>query len=258
MYAPARSGPAMSDTRSLKYAAVSGAGQGIGAAIVSALSRDGWRIAAIDRDGQLAGRVVQAAGAGHIAVKADVGDEQQVVAAFRDISAHFPRLDALAACVGVVDSTALLDLTPEIFIDLYRVNVVGTFLCIREAAKLMPAGGRICTMSSVAALRGGGVFGTAAYAASKAAVLGLTKTAARELAKRSIAVNCIVPGPTDTPMLRGFWHDPAQRERVQSAIPLRRPGQPDEIAATAAWLLSPAASYVNGATIVADGGMTMY
>jgi NAD(P)-dependent dehydrogenase (short-subunit alcohol dehydrogenase family) len=248
----------MSEPGSLKYAAVSGAAQGIGAAVVSALNREGWRIAAIDRDGELASRVVKAAGEGHIVVKADVTDERQVVAAFREIAAHFPRLDGLAACVGVVDATPLLDLTPEIFVDLYRVNVVGAFLCIREAVKLMPAGGRICTMSSVAALRGGGIFGTAAYAASKSAVLGLTKTAARELAKRSIAINCIVPGPTDTQMLQRYWHEPALRERVLNLIPLQRPGQPDEIAATAAWLLSPAASYITGATIVADGGMTMY
>jgi NAD(P)-dependent dehydrogenase (short-subunit alcohol dehydrogenase family) len=248
----------MSEAGSLKYAAVSGAAHGIGAAIVSALAREGWRIAAIDRDEEAASRVVEAGGTGHIVVKADVADEQQVVAAFREIAAHFPHLDALAACVGVVDATPLLDLTPEIFVDLYRVNVVGAFLCIREAVKLMPAGGRICTISSVAALRGGGIFGTAAYAASKSAVLGMTKTAARELAKRSIAINCIVPGPTDTQMLQRYWHEPALRERVQGLIPLQRPGRPDEIAATAAWLLSPAASYITGATIVADGGMTMY
>jgi NAD(P)-dependent dehydrogenase (short-subunit alcohol dehydrogenase family) len=248
----------MSEASGLRYAAVSGAGQGIGAAIVSALSREGWQVAGIDRDEERVNRVMREAGPGHIALKADIADEQQVMAAFRDIAVRFPRLDALAACVGVVDATPFPELTPDIFIDLYRVNVVGTFLCIREAAKLMPPGGRICTMSSVAALRGGGIFGTAAYAASKAALLGLTKTAARELAKQSIAVNCIVPGPTDTAMLQKYWHDPVRREHVQGLIPLHRPGQPDEIAATAAWLLSPAASYVTGATIVADGGMTMY
>jgi NAD(P)-dependent dehydrogenase (short-subunit alcohol dehydrogenase family) len=239
----------MTDTR---YAVVTGAGQGIGAAVAAALNRHGFQVAAIDRDGDAA------AGAANFSVRADVGEEDQVGAAFRTIAARFPRLDALAACVGIVDVTPLLELTPEIFQRLYQVNVIGTFLCIREAAKLMTAGGRICTVSSVAGLRGGGVFGTGAYAASKAALLGLTKTAARELAKRKIAVNCVVPGPTDTPMLQGFWHDVQARERVQGMIPMGRPGTPEEIAETIAWLLSPAAAFVTGATIVADGGLTMY
>ncbi len=99
---------------------------------------------------------------------------------------------------------------------MYDVNVVGTFLCLREAAKHMRAGGRICTVASIAGKRGGGLSGTAAYAASKGAVLALSRSAARALAPQGIAVNCIAPGATLTPMLAAPFADPAHRQRVEA------------------------------------------
>ncbi len=169
-----------------------------------------------------------------------------MVAAFATVASAFGDLGALAACAGISDSTPFLELTAAVFERIYRINTVGTFLAMREAAKLMPSGGRICTVSSVAGLRGGGVFGTAAYASSKGGVIALTKTAARSLAGRGIAVNCVVPGPAHTAMLEPFWQKADDRERVERMIPLGRPGEAGEIAAAISWLLSPNASFVTG------------
>jgi NAD(P)-dependent dehydrogenase (short-subunit alcohol dehydrogenase family) len=136
--------------------------------------------------------------------------------------------------------------------------VIGTFLCMREGAKLMEAGARICTVASVAGLRGGGLAGTAAYASSKGAILALTKNAARVLGPKGIAVNTIAPGMIDTPFAAAPLADPSIRQRIEGMTAFNRLGSPEEIGAAIAWLLSPEASYVHGATLVADGGMVMY
>jgi NAD(P)-dependent dehydrogenase (short-subunit alcohol dehydrogenase family) len=238
------------------HAVVTGGGSGIGAAAVAVLAREGWRVAVLDRDGAAAHRVAQAAGADHLDVAVDVSDEKAVAAAFAAVAKTFGRIDGLATCAGIIDTTPFLDIDADTFRRLYDVNVVGTFLCIREAAGAMPSGAAICTLSSIAGLRGGGLVGTAAYAATKGALLALTKTAARSLADRGIRVNCVAPGPTLTPMLSPHFSD-TSRMRIESTIPLGRVGTSEEIAEALAWLLSPRASYINGATLVADGGMVM-
>jgi NAD(P)-dependent dehydrogenase (short-subunit alcohol dehydrogenase family) len=119
----------------------------------------------------------------------------------------------------------------------------------------MQSGGRICTDASFAGKRGGGLHGTAAYAASKGAVLALTRNAARALAERGIAVNGIVPGPVLTPMLQTSLADESKRALIESSTLLGRSAEPLEIAEAIAWLLSPAASYVNGEMLAVDGGL---
>lgn len=237
-------------------AVVTGGGSGIGAATAAALAREGWRVAIIDVDRDAASRVARAHGPQHLAVGANISSESEVVAAFAEIAAQFGQIDALATCAALLDTTPFLETKTDSFRRLHDVNVVGTFLAIREATRSMPRGAAICTLSSIAGLRGGGTVGTAAYAATKGAVLALSKTAARALAPQGIRVNCVAPGPTLTPMLQPHFAE--RRQKIEDAIPLGRAGTPEEAAEAVAWLLSPRAGFINGATIVIDGGMVMY
>ena len=237
-------------------AVVTGGASGIGRAVCELLSKEGYRVAVADRDKRGADEVAQ-----HIdgyAFEVDVADEKSVIALFDGALAAFGgTLDALATPAGIADTTPFMDLTVETFRRVNEINVTGTFLCIREAAKRMRAGGRICTVASVAGKRGGGLSGTAAYAASKGGVLALSRSAARALAAQGIAVNCVAPGPTLTPMLDEPFKNPEQRERVEAMTLLGRSAEPREIAEAIAWLLSPRSSYVAGETLTIDGGLML-
>ena len=241
-----------------RTAIVTGAASGIGAATVTELTARGYRVACVDRNGPGVRAVAAAAGAQHLAIELDVTDEVRIVAAFAAAANTLGGLDALVTSAGVAEMTPFMDLDAATFASVYNDNVIGTFLSIREAAKHMAPGGRICTVASVAGLRGGGLSGTAAYAASKGAVLALTKNAARSLAERGIAVNTIAPGATMTPMIAHVFANEAHRQRVESMSVMNRAAKAEEIARAIAFLISPEASYVDGATLVADGGLCMY
>jgi NAD(P)-dependent dehydrogenase (short-subunit alcohol dehydrogenase family) len=237
-----------------RTALVTGGASGIGKATCELLAREGYRVAVVDRD-ELGARGVADAIGGH-AFALDVTDERAVAGGFeRAVAALGGRLDALATPAGIADTTPFMELDSATFLRVYQINTIGTFLCIREAAKHMQPGARVCTVASVAGKRGGGLSGTAAYAASKGAVLALTRNAARALAERGIAVNAVAPGPVLTPMLATAFADETNRKRVESLTLLERSAEPEEIAAAIAWLLSPSASYVNGETLTVDGGM---
>ena len=210
----------------LRTAIVTGAASGIGAATVRELAARGYRVAGIDRNGPGAQTIIDAAGAQHIAFELDVTDEGAIVHAFAQAAKTLGGLDALVTSAGVAEMTPFMELDAATFRRVYDDNVVGTFLCIREAAKHMEPGGRICTVASVAGLRGGGLSGTAAYAASKGAVLALTKNAARALADRGIAVNTVAPGATMTPMIAHVFENEAHRNRVESMSVMNRAAMP--------------------------------
>jgi NAD(P)-dependent dehydrogenase (short-subunit alcohol dehydrogenase family) len=237
---------------SSKRAAVTGSSSGIGAATAALLARQGWHVVCLDRkpSTELADNMVS--------MPLDVSDEPAVCAAFANIGKTLGGLDALATCAGLYETTPFFETTAAIFRDILAVNVTGTFLCIREAARMMQPGSRICTVSSVAGLRGGGLAGTVSYASTKGAVLALTKNAARELGPKGIAVNTVAPGMIDTPFAAAPLSNAGIRKRIEGMTSFGRLGNADEIAQTIAWLISPAASYVHGATIVVDGGMVMY
>jgi NAD(P)-dependent dehydrogenase (short-subunit alcohol dehydrogenase family) len=237
-------------------AIVTGGASGIGRAVCELLAKEGYRVAVADRDKAGADDVAQHID-GH-AFAVDVADEASVVALFEAALTLFDgTLDALATPAGIADTTPFMDLTVDTFRRVHEINVVGTYLCIREAAKRMKPGGRICTVASVAGKRGGGLSGTAAYAASKGGVLALSRSAARALAPHGIAVNCVAPGPTLTPMLDEPFKNPGQRERVEALTLLGRSGEPREIAEAIAWLLSPRSSFVDGETLTVDGGLML-
>lgn len=237
-----------------RRAVVTGAGSGIGAATARLLIARGWRVACLDRNAA----AVQAVAAGQPAFAVDVADEAAVVAAFREAGTALGGIDALATCAGIYDATPFFEATAETFRRVHEVNVIGTFLCVREAARAMQAGARICTVGSVAGLRGGGLAGTVSYAASKGAVIAMTKNAARELGPRGIAVNTVAPGMIETPFVTAPLSNPATRARIEAMTSFGRLGTAEEIAEVIAWLLSPEAAYVHGATIVADAGLVMH
>lgn len=241
---------------------VTGSASGIGAATVAALAAAGYDTFGIDLQGQAAQGVALQAGLAHpptrhAATGADVADEAGVVAAFQAALAHLGRIDALVTSAGVVDTTPFRDISVAQFRRIHDVNVIGTWLCMREAARQMRHGGVICAVASIAGLRGGGLSGTAAYAASKGGVIALAKNAARVLAAQGIRVNTVSPGVTDTPMIERPLSDPTQRRRLEDLAAQRRIGAAAEIASGIVYLLSPGASFTHGANLVIDGGLVL-
>jgi NAD(P)-dependent dehydrogenase (short-subunit alcohol dehydrogenase family) len=234
---------------------VTGAASGIGAATAQLLKARGARVAELDL--AWPSRAWDGGDDQHLRFTCDVTVEDAVERAFAEVGTRLGGIDGLATCAGIVDAQDFFALSVATFRRVYDVNVCGTFSCIKAAAACMRQGGRIVTVASIAGMRGGGLFGTAAYAASKGAVLALSKSAARALGSRGIAVNCVAPGPTETQMTAPLFADAARRASVSGLAALGRTAIASEIAEAIAWLLSPAASYVNGATLVVDGGIVM-
>lgn len=235
-----------------RRAAVTGAASGIGAATARRLMADGWRVACLDRD--LAGARATAGTAG-LAIELDVADEEASVGAFAGISDAWGGLDALVTAAGVIETAPFFETTPEQFRRLFDVNVIGSFLSVREAARAMEPGGRICMVASISSYTGGGYVAKGAYATSKGAVLTMMKSCARDLGERGIAVNAVAPGFIDTPFVASAMNDPERRKEVVAAV--GKVGTAEQIAECCAWLVSPAAEFVHGATLVADGGVLM-
>ena len=239
-------------TSAARRAAVTGAASGIGAATARRLLADGWRVACLDRN--LAGARATA-GAKGVAIEIDVADEASSARAFAQAGAAFGGLDALVTAAGVIETTPFLDTTPAQFRRLFDINVIGTFLSVREAAKQMQKGARICIVASISSYTGGGYVATGAYATSKGAVLTMMKSCARALGERGIAVNAVAPGFIDTPFVASAMSDPVRRQEVVKAV--GKVGTAEQIAECAAWLVSAAADFVHGSTLIADGGVLM-
>ena len=232
--------------------AITGAASGIGAATAELLAARGWRVACLDRD---IGGARRTAGEHGLAVQVDVADEASVVAAFAKVAEVFGGLDALVTAAGVIETVPFLETTPEQFRRLFDINVIGSFLSVREGAKAMQAGGRVCMLASISSYTGGGYVATGAYATSKGAVLTMMKASARALGEQGIAVNAVAPGFIDTPFVASAMGDPVRRKQVEAAV--GKVGQPEQIAETIAWLVSPEAQFIHGETIIADGGVLM-
>ncbi len=232
--------------------AVTGAASGIGAATARKLMADGWRVACLDRNVEGARAT---AGDSGIAVPIDVADEASTAAAFARVREAFGGLDALVTAAGVIETTPFLDTTVEQFRRLFDINVIGSFLSVREGAKLMQSGSRICMVASISSYTGGGYVATGAYATSKGAVLTMMKSCARALGDKGIAVNAVAPGFIDTPFVASAMSDPVGRAQVVAAV--GKVGKAEQIAEAAAWLISPNADFVHGATLIADGGILM-
>jgi NAD(P)-dependent dehydrogenase (short-subunit alcohol dehydrogenase family) len=247
----------MTDERLLagKVLIVTGASRGIGAAAARLFARRGATVVAAARDEQAlaaAAAEIGRAGGEATALATDVTDPDAVERLVATTLERFGRLDGAFNNAGQGHlPTPLAELDPTEFTRVLDVNLVGVFLCLRAELPRLAAGGAIVNMSSSAGLSGAP--GMSAYSAAKHGVIGLTRTAALDYGPKGVRVNALAPGPILTE--DGIGAAPAGiRQEVAQALPLRRLGTRDEVAELAAWLLSDAASFVNGATISIDGG----
>jgi len=237
-----------------KVAIITGASRGIGAASARIFAASGAKVvlAARDEDATAAlAKDILSTGGQAVAVPTDVGDPPSVERLVQRALDVYGRLDAAFNNAGDGHMpTPLADIKVEDFERAVRVNLTGVFLSMKYEipAMLRSGGGAIVNMSSTAGLNG--VKGIAGYVAGKHGIIGLTKTAALDYAQLNIRVNAIAPGPILIHRLKQL----KSRDQVASAVPMRRIGEPEEVAYTAAWLCSEQASFITGATIPIDGG----
>jgi len=236
-----------------KIVFVTGAGQGIGKSMIDYFAAEGAKVVAADVNLENAQSSVEALDSNGLALSCNVADSESVKESFALVEKHFGQVDILINSAGVGSDDTFVETPDENWQRVIGVNLTGTFFCCREAARLMQKleiNGVLINISSTAVMTGEG---PSHYVASKAGVMGLTRSMARELAGSNIRVNNIVPGPTNTPMLSGIpdeWVD-----AMISAIPLGRMGEPAEIAKVAGFIASDDASFVTGQNITVNGGM---
>jgi NAD(P)-dependent dehydrogenase (short-subunit alcohol dehydrogenase family) len=246
-----------------KTAFITGGGGGMGRETALLLAREGASVAVADLKGDAAQSTVDAikqAGGKAAPLEVDVTNSKRVEAAVREAEAALGPIDRLVNIAGIYQSIEIEKITDDDWAKMFSVHVNGTFYCCRAVLGGMIArrSGAIVNMASLHALRGQAM--AAHYAAAKGAIIGLTKSIAREKAPLGIRANAVAPGPIDTPLWRG-WIDPAKlddtkRERSK-VIPLGRLGEATEIAPVIVFLLGEGASYITGQVIVIDGGELM-
>lgn len=242
-----------------KVALITGASRGIGQAVALEMARAGADIAVNYSGSEAAAQAtvdqVKALGRKAIVVKANVADADEVAAMVEAVQAEFGHIDILVNNAGITRDTLLMRMKDSDWDDVININLKGVYLVTKAVSKLMmkQRSGRIINMSSVVGVTGNA--GQANYSASKAGVIGFTKTCAKELASRGILVNAIAPGFIHTDMTDVL--PDKVKEATLAAIPLHRMAEPKEVASVAVFLASEYASYITGQVLNVDGGMVM-
>lgn len=249
----------LSITADLKdqVAVVTGASQGLGKAIALALGSNGAKVVCLARNAdKLAETVAAIEGDGGTAeaVACDVTDRKAAAAAIEGVAERYGRLDILVNNAGITRDKLMRGMTDEQWDDVIATNLTSCFVCCRAAATIMrrAKSGRIINMSSISGIMGNA--GQTNYSASKAGMIGLTRSLSRELVSRGVTVNAVAPGFIESDMTRELGE--VVMAEVRKRIPAGRAGKPEDVAAAVLYLASPAASYVSGQVLVVDGGMT--
>ncbi len=229
-----------------EVAVVTGAASGIGRVVAEALVAVGARVASFD-----------VAASGPDAYKVDVTDETQVTAAFAEVVSRHGRVDVLFNNAGIAIRQPTTELTLENWNKVVAVNLTGVFLCAREAARHMLAGGRggrIVNTASIMGVVGGGLYPNISYQATKGAVVNMTRALAVEWAASGIRVNAIAPTWVRTPLTRAITENPDLVDRIEAMTPMGRLAEPHEIVGAVLFLVSRASAMVTGHVLAVDGG----
>lgn len=240
-----------------KTAIVTGARRGIGKGIAVALAEEGYDIVVSDidqNDCESVAKELEGMGVKAIGVKCDVSNKGEVENLFSTAVKEFGKVDVLVNNAGIFPFISLEKMEEADWDKVIDVNLKSVFLCSKEAIKTMPEGGRIISISSIASFVG--FEGLAHYCASKGGINALTRVLALELAPKKITVNAIAPGAIETPGASEATTEESKKQTI-AMIPLKRMGQPKDIAGAVAFLASDKAEYITGQTIIVDGGWTL-
>lgn len=251
----------MSDELSLKgkIALVTGASRGIGNATALLLAEHGATVIANyhsskEKADELLSELKKTS-PDSVCMKCDVGNAKEIKQLFASINEKFEKLDILVNNAGIFKESLMLMTKEEDYDEVMRVNLKGSYMCMQHAAKLMmrSRSGKIINVSSIVGVEG--AKGHAHYAASKAGIIGLTKSAAKELAQMGITVNAVAPGFIDTDLISNFKEE--AKQKVVENIALKRIGKPEDVAKVMLFLASSLSDYITGQVIGVDGGMVI-
>ena len=241
-----------------KVALVTGGARGIGRAIALTFAKEGADVVIADvnfEEAQKTAREIEATGRASLALEMDVTNFDRVEEGINKILDKFTKVDILVNNAGITKDNLILRMSDAEWDAVVDVNLKGTFNCIKAASKVMikQRSGKIVNITSIIGVIGNA--GQANYSASKAGIIALTKTAAKELSSRNVNVNAVAPGFIQTEMTARLPED--LKQKMKQAIPLNKFGSPEDVAAVCLFLASDEASYITGQTIIVDGGMVM-